>query len=471
MPARTKGYHYAYRANGTKYRVYSSGGKRKATGRRSKGYTHGRRGGGYRVGYDGDVVMGLGAYRKGGIRRTGGRVAMGSQAPRVMNSNGRFIITHEEYLGDLNSSQAFVNTGFALNPGLTLAEGGFTNWLPNVAQQFEQWKALGIVFMFKSTSSDAVLSTAANSALGTVSMATDYNALNAAFASKVQMENYEHSVSTKPSNNLKHYVECSPRQTPVRELYVRTGAVPSGADQRLYDLGLFQIASSGQQVSGGAMGEVWVSYTIELLKPRILPGNNQVGEDAVFDHYNILPAFTAGAAFNGTSKLFTDQTTGLIFPSTQSTLGGVVSGGVVTAANCTPSPTTPTKNNFLGGVAVLDANGNPTGALGSSVASTFYFPPGVSAGSFMLQYNIQGTAGASGTIAATLTNCSLLALMKTDTVSSYINDGTTPTTVNYTLFVTVTKPYANIKLAGTTLAITTPVAMDLFVSQIPTPIN
>lgn len=490
MVKRASGYHYITLRNGRRKRVYSgAGAKRPAHGRVSKTHAPSRRGAARRDQF-GDTVMGYGSYYRGGkrgsIKRGGGKIRMGNQAPRVSNSNGRFIITHEEYLGDLNSSQAFVNTPFALNPGLTLAEGGFCNWLPNVAQQFEQWKPKGIVFMFKSTSSDAVLSTAANSALGTVSMATDYNPLNAAFASKVQMENYEHSVSTKPSNNLRHYVECAKRQTPVSELFVRSGAVPAGADIRLYDLGLFQIAASGQQVAGGAMGEVWVSYTIEFLKPRIQPGiGGENDNDVNFDHmivYNAGATTITGIAPATPFGTGTSAVAGLIYPTSQSTLGGVATGGIqASAADFAPQPS-PTLNNFLAGVPVLQGGTTvgavtsgavPTGVLGANKANTYYFPPGVSQGNYMISYNsVYTTPGANWAPVFAWTNCKPLTLLNADATSQLSNaSATTSVDAMVVAFVTITSANASFSFPGSTGAYATPTYVDFFVTQLPTPVN
>lgn len=469
MPKRVRGYRYVVGANGRKHRVYNSrGAKPRAFVPRKSSY--------------GDTIMGYGAYRKAGSYRArgsrggsrvgngGGNLRMGTQAPRVANSNGRFIITHEEYLGDLNSSQAFVNNGFALNPGLTLAQGGFCNWLPNVAQQFEQWKPKGIVFTYKSTSSDAVLSTAANSALGTVSMATDYNALNPAFANKLQMENYEHSVSCKPSVNMRHFVECARKQTPVSELYIRTGAVPTGADQRLYDLGLFQLAASGQQSAGGAMGELWVSYTIELLKPRIQSGIGGVNDaDVNFDHIQV---YNAGKATAGVlpATPFGTSTTVPLYPTTESTLGGVATGGAVTAVSFSPQPE-PSLNNFLGGIPVL-VGGLPTGALGAAAANTYYFPPGVASGNYMVTYNaVWGVTGIPAVPVVTVTNCSALNLFNADALAIHNNlSSANTTTTNSVFFVTITRANASFAFTGSAGA-TTPTWADLIVTQIPSVIN
>lgn len=472
MAKRVRGYHYVIGANGRRRRVYT--GKGRAVRSRVAAPRARKTGNRSSTSYGGDVIMGYGSYRKvGASRKTGrgGRLRMGMQAPRVLNSNGRFIITHEEYLGDLNSASAFVNTSFILNPGLTLASGGFCNWLPNIAQQFEQWKARGIIFTYKSTSSDAVLSNAANSALGTVSMATDYNVLNAPFANKVQMENYEHSVSCKPSVNMRHMVECAKRQTPISEQYVRSGPVPAGADARLYDLGLFQLAAAGQQVSGGAMGELWVSYTIEFLKPRVQVGVGGANDqDVNFDHIQIYNANKTTTGVLPATPFGTSTTTPL-YPTTESTLGGMALGGQIDLVSRFAGQPSPSLNNFLGGVPVL-AGGLPTGALGTGAPNTYYFPPGVSTGNYLVQYNAKwGVTGVPAAPVVTVTNCAALNLMDANTLGQLNNDSSANTTTTCSTFMlSITRANASFTVTGTAGA-TTPTWADIFITQIPAVIN
>lgn len=414
----------------------------------------------------GDTIMGYGSYRS--VGRSGRKIRMGNAAPRIRNSNGRFIVSHTEYLGDLVSNSAFVNTAFTLNPGLELAEGGFCAWLPRIAANFEQYKARGIIFTFKSTSSDAVLAAAANSALGTISMATDYNVLNPPFGNKQQMENYEYSNSCKPSIGMSHCVECARSQTSITELYVRTSSVPAGADARLYDLGTFQIATSGQQVSGGILGELWVSYEFEFLKPRIPVGG--VDPDVSFDHIAI---FNANVATVGVlpATPFGTSTTVPIYPSTESTLGGVCCGGAVTAVSFAPQKS-PTETNFVGGINVLDANGLPTGAKGAAAGNQYFFPPGQSAGVFMVQYNaVWGVTGIPAAMVPTLTNCTAKLLLDANTLGIINNlSSANSTTTNTTFFVTITRANASFSMIGSAGA-TTPTWADLYVVELPAVIN
>lgn len=173
-------------------------------------------------------------------------------------------LQHREYLGDVISSHtagAFSIKDYAINPGIVET----FPWMSQVVgSSFQQYRINGMMFEFRSMSSDALNST--NTQLGTVIMATDYDSKDVPFTSKQQMENTEYGVSCKPSLSMVHGIECARSQTPVSELYVRAWAVPSGADIRMYDLGRFSIATTGCQGTDVNLGELWVTYDVDVFK-------------------------------------------------------------------------------------------------------------------------------------------------------------------------------------------------------------
>jgi len=121
-------------------------------------------------------------------------------------------------------------------------------------------------------------------------MATDYNVLATPFTDKSAMENNEYSTSCKPSCGMIHPIECARGQTPVTRLYTRNSAPPPNSDQRLYDIGRFQIATQGMQSNGvGVIGELWASYEIKFLKPQVAT-NNQF--NLYYDHYVLSTGIT-----------------------------------------------------------------------------------------------------------------------------------------------------------------------------------
>lgn len=191
-----------------------------------------------------------------------------SQIPQFVNGKHATRIQHREYIGDIFSgsltsgASVFNRQDFPINPGMLQT----FPWLSSVCgPNWQQHRINGMVFEYRSGSADALNST--NTALGYVIMATDYDSADRVFADKQSMENTEFAVSCRPACSMIHAIECAKRQTPINEQYVRFAAPPANADIRLYDLGRFSIATIGMQAANVNLGELWVSYDIEFLKP------------------------------------------------------------------------------------------------------------------------------------------------------------------------------------------------------------
>jgi hypothetical protein len=310
---------------------------------------------------------------------------------------------------DIPSSTAFtMQAALPINPGLSAS----FPWLAQIAQQFEEWIPLGVVYEFKSTSADALNST--NTALGTIVMATEYNGLDPAFINKQQMENYENASSGKPAQTMLHGVECDPRQNPLATYFVRDSAVPSGQDQRFYDLGTFYIASVGSQAAA-TVGELWVSYEFCFRKPRLNPSvESLVGAG---DH------FTSTTAITNTNP----------FGTTQVNTNGV----------------------------------SPTGIVVGGVKTTF--PPAVSDGQFYFSYSVLGNSTAVALPTIPTTNCTLATYWSGDTVNN-IGTGGTTTRMNIDFIINVTAPNASFTFSGITIP-TSATTMDYFCIPMPSSIS
>ncbi len=187
----------------------------------------------------------------------------GSDSVPMMHQDGQSIVVrHKEYLGEIYGSENFrVNQSFELNPG----NSSTFPWLSGVAAHFQEYKIRGLVFHYVPTSGSAVAAT--NAALGSVMMQTSYRSNDTPPASKVELLNEYCSNESVPSEPFAHPVECDPRENPFNVQYVRTGAVPTGDSKLLYDLGITHVAVSGQQITDKALGDLWITYEIELKKP------------------------------------------------------------------------------------------------------------------------------------------------------------------------------------------------------------
>jgi len=212
-------------------------------------------------------ILGRGAYvvKTNTISKPGSYVMDGlDQVPLMHGDNGYSRIKHREYVRDMSTSVDFSNVTFDINP----ANPALFPWLAALAQNYEQYKVLGLVFEWISESSNALSST--NTALGSVMMATQYNALDTPFQNKQQVLNYQFATTCKPAKNMVHPLECDPGQTPNQPLYMFSQS-QQGGDKRLNNMGVLNFCSVGAQAASVA-GQLWISYDILLIKPRISSG-------------------------------------------------------------------------------------------------------------------------------------------------------------------------------------------------------
>lgn len=212
-------------------------------------------------------VSGRGAYRTNDLVN-GGSPSSLIPSFGTPDENGNIRIRHKEYIGDIFSPTIpgnFNIQSFSLNPALV----GVFPWLSQTASNYDEYEFQGLIFTY-----NPVISDSSNSgAMGTVIMATVYNAASSPFGTKQQMLEYSGSVSARICDTMVHGIECDPKKHGGSGIeYTRAGAVPTGQDIKTYDLGIFQIATSGVSSTsfpvGTQLGELWVSYDVILSKPK-----------------------------------------------------------------------------------------------------------------------------------------------------------------------------------------------------------
>jgi len=170
-------------------------------------------------------------------------------------------LRHREYLQDVfvGTAGVFSNTSFAINPGLS----NTFPFLSQIASNFEEYHMHGLVFEFVSTTSPY----SSTPAMGSVVLAMEYNAGAPPYTSKPQMENSDFAVSARPDKSMIYGVECANNAT--ANYYIRSGA--SSLPPTTTDIGLFNVATLTNIAAGINLGELWVSYDIELFRPHVSP--------------------------------------------------------------------------------------------------------------------------------------------------------------------------------------------------------
>jgi len=184
--------------------------------------------------------------------------------PTMHQNSQSVVVRHKEYIGPIKSSTDFkVHYELPLNPGMLIS----FPWLSQVATRFQEYAFKGVVFHYVPTSGSAISGTSPS--LGSVMMQTTYRASDRAPQSKLEMMNEYCASESVPSEAFIHPIECDPRENPFNVHYVRSTVPPDGEPLMSYDLGKTCIATQGQLAAGNIVGDLWVTYEVELKKPLV----------------------------------------------------------------------------------------------------------------------------------------------------------------------------------------------------------
>jgi len=200
-------------------------------------------------------LLGFGSYKPTSNSMVGTRI--------LGDHNAADVFRRSVFISDVTSGtgapSVFNTVVLPIQPG----QVSFDPWLSSIAKLYDEYEVVGLVYEYRTSSG---MATGANTALGTVIMATQYDPYDAPFANKLQMENYEFAASARPSTTFFHAVECARDKTTLNKLYIRPGAVIG--DLRWTDFGNFTIATVGCPTASQVLGELWMHYEIKLRKPN-----------------------------------------------------------------------------------------------------------------------------------------------------------------------------------------------------------
>lgn len=192
-------------------------------------------------------------------------MVQGTQVPEVSSSKGGSVsetirIRHREFVGVVQSSADFASTSFKFQPGLLST----FPWLALIASRYTEWQPLGAVLSYVPRVSP--LSTEAS---GAVTLVAQYNVNLPDYTSDADAQNAMYAATGRPMDGLMMGIECDPGQRVTKTLKIRNGSV--GSDPlTLYDLANLQVCVSGCSSAGTDIGQVYISYEIEFLKPTTL---------------------------------------------------------------------------------------------------------------------------------------------------------------------------------------------------------
>lgn len=264
------------------------------------------------------LFKGRGSYESNSLIDGGGSGGMTSAdvptISTVADETGEVLIQHKEYVADVYGNDfeegsaeltvPFANHLYSLNPGL---ERTFP-WLSQIASNYEEYEFVSLIFTFRSTVS---IDVDAQGQVGTVIMATNYNASRPAFDNKAVMMQYDGAVSAKVTQSCMHGIECDPNKlSGSAGKYVRANPVLVGQDLKTYDQGLFQLGIHGvpKAYANSTIGELWVSYAVKLRKPKLFTSLGLgITRDVAMANKPYVGGTNYGAIFGLTKDILTGQ--------------------------------------------------------------------------------------------------------------------------------------------------------------------
>ncbi len=209
------------------------------------------------------MYMGQGAYTQTNSLVDSGAAVSGFNAVPDGNT---VTVSHREYISDIYGPATgnFTNVTFEINPGI---ERTFP-WLSQIACNYDEYTLHQLMFTYRPTVTEFA---AASGQQGQVIMATQYNANDQPFTDKRVMMQYDGAMSSKVSMEQIHGVECDPSKISGDQgKYIRNRPVLEDMDKNNYDHGQFNIAIADipNTYANQSIGELWVSYTVQLRKPK-----------------------------------------------------------------------------------------------------------------------------------------------------------------------------------------------------------
>ena len=232
--------------------------------------------------------------------------------PSFGSSTDAVVITNKEYVRDLYCPQTLnafqIVDALSLNPGL----GETFPWLSQVAMNYEEFEFQQLAVTFKSIIDQSL---ATNGQSGQVALTTSYNPGQDPFGSKQEMMGYAGGMSCKTNQSMIHGVECDPaKNSGTAGKYVRPGYV-ANQDLKNYDLGTtyISILDAPTQFLGQTLGELWVSYTVVLRKPKLAVAENYNVGRIVACAEGCPPSFPFGASGDNLLQVSTKSTIPVTF--------------------------------------------------------------------------------------------------------------------------------------------------------------
>jgi len=181
-----------------------------------------------------------------------------NNAPQFRQAqNGSIVVKHREYIADVAGSVSFASVSYSINPALIVS----FPWLYATANQYESYHFRNLHYIYEPACS--------TSTAGTVMLAVDYDAIDAAPGTKSQVMTYHGAVRSSVWEEVR-YVALHSNLDKYKTRYTRSAALVANQDIKTFDVGnLFVCTALCAGTSN--IGELYVEYEVELQTPQQNP--------------------------------------------------------------------------------------------------------------------------------------------------------------------------------------------------------
>lgn len=193
--------------------------------------------------------------------------------PQILRKESSIVVTHREYIADLESynggglpSVGDSHIQSKINP----ANAELFPWLSSLAVNYETYKFHKLEFDYQSF--------CATSRQGTTIIAIDYDPSDSAPTTKVDVMSFEESVRSNVWAPVTH--RCLSKNLN-KKLFTSGSSSSSGnsdpGTQRSQHLGTVHVISCDGSDNSVPIGEVYVSYSVELFTPQLALSSSMMG--------------------------------------------------------------------------------------------------------------------------------------------------------------------------------------------------
>jgi len=170
------------------------------------------------------------------------------------------VVKHCEYVQDLTTSGTiggFTNIQMKFNPG----NSTLFPWLSQIAQGYEEYIVLHCDLVFRSVSSSGTQ--------GLIMLNAQYDSYDASFSNKQGIQDYAGTKSTQVWRDLRFPLDVNVMHKQKQTYYVLPAGDTVSGDERMYYPCNVNFASSNLSAATQNIGEVFIDYSIQFLKPLI----------------------------------------------------------------------------------------------------------------------------------------------------------------------------------------------------------